>query len=117
MRDEGRNTRPCLVHPSSLIPHPFLPIASPTCQVSFALPRRQHRGGEALTTMDDTFNDLPFPAKGIDRSQGFGTQPDGSTILGTNVRVFEPLTQRGRGGSRPGLRRYIGVSVPPSAVI
>src|SRR5262245_23119600 len=23
MRDEGRNTRPCLVHPSSLIPHPL----------------------------------------------------------------------------------------------
>lgn len=60
---------------------------------------------------DESFLDLKFPTKGIDLSQGFGMQQPGTTPSGVNVRAFEPGTQRARGGSRPGLKRYINEQV------
>ena len=57
--------------------------------------------------------DAQFPLAGIDRSAAFDQQPkraalvSRTTVLGVNVRSFECITGRGRGGSRPGLAKYI----------
>lgn len=60
----------------------------------------------------EQFTDLIFPLHGISLLQGFGMQTPGTTPLGLNVRTFEVLTQRGRGGSRPGLAKYIPAQLP-----
>ncbi len=52
-----------------------------------------------------------FPFNGIDVSSEFETQPSGTTVDAVNVRAFEPSTLRLRGGSRPGLSRYINQQV------
>ncbi len=54
-----------------------------------------------------TFADLTFPLHGLDNTNEFEIQRPGTTPVGENVRAFEPLTGRGRGGARPGLSRYI----------
>ncbi len=59
----------------------------------------------------DTFAPLPFPLRGIDISQAFGQQPQGTTPIGQNVRAYEAGTARARGGQRPGLARYINATV------
>ncbi len=60
--------------------------------------------------------ELTFPRAGVDVSRAFATQQpaqlaDGSyartTAYALNVRTYEPLTNRARGGQRPGLFRYI----------
>lgn len=65
---------------------------------------------------DDVFVDVHFPKAGIDRSMGFGKQPNRplpggdyarTAFIGQNVRAFEPITNRGRGGQRAGLSKYI----------
>lgn len=53
------------------------------------------------------FRDLSFPLKGLNISTEFELQPPGTTPEGVNVRAYEPAELRGRGGSRPGLIRYI----------
>lgn len=60
----------------------------------------------------EQFADLIFPLHGISLLQGFGMQTPGTTPVGLNVRTFEVLTQRGRGGSRPGLAKYIPAQLP-----
>lgn len=68
----------------------------------------------------EIFHDWSFPVAGINLLRGFGDQqpvqmPGGewgaTTPSGINVRGWEPNTQRARGGSRPGLSRYL--PVPP----
>src|SRR3954463_844347 len=44
-------------------------------------------------------------------------QPGGTTAAGVNVRAFEAQTQRVRGGSRPGLSRYIDATVAGTHLI
>jgi hypothetical protein len=61
---------------------------------------------------NEQFADPAFPVLGIDLSRPFDVQRDGTTFEGENVRAFEPSTLRGRGGSRPGLSRYIIDPVP-----
>jgi hypothetical protein len=51
--------------------------------------------------------ELAFPLFGVDISTPFDSQPKMTTVDGVNVRGFEPSTQRDRGGSRPGLLRYL----------
>lgn len=65
----------------------------------------------------ETFQDFHFPKAGIDRAGPFGRQPvrpgkrEGeyfrTTHLGHNVRAFDPVSMRDRGGSRPGLTKFI----------
>lgn len=50
---------------------------------------------------------FPFPLYGIDTSVPFSKQPEQTTAEGNNVRAYEPETQRGRGGSRPGMSKFI----------
>lgn len=63
--------------------------------------------------------DVTFPLAGIDRSASFDQQrpkssPVGvsrTTVLGVNVRSHEVLTGRRRGGSRPGIVKYLTTRV------
>jgi hypothetical protein len=57
--------------------------------------------------MEPKLIDLPFPVRGMNAEDAFGTQVPGTTPLGVNVRLFEPSTDRARGGSRPGLIRLV----------
>ncbi len=75
---------------------------------------------------DDVFVDVHFPKAGIDRSMGFGKQPNRplpggdyarTCAIGQNVRAFEPTTNRGRGGQRPGLSKYITAPVVQDWII
>src|SRR5947209_1450755 len=61
----------------------------------------------------DQFADLPFPAGGVSTEWDFSGQAPRSTPLGLNVRVFEPLSFRGRGGSRAGLSKFIAQQLAP----
>lgn len=55
----------------------------------------------------DDLAELVFPAGGVELTHpSLMGRPD-STPLAENVRYFEPLTGRGRGGSRPGIDRFI----------
>lgn len=64
----------------------------------------------------DNFQDLHFPAAGIDRHNPVFKQPNApvgpeqkycrSCRVGENVRGFDPLHVRIRGGSRPGLLKW-----------
>lgn len=59
---------------------------------------------------DAKHTDVVFPLSGISRSAAFDQQrPAASktTVLGVNVRSFECITGRGRGGSRPGVSQYL----------
>ncbi len=62
--------------------------------------------------MPESYVDLIFPTRGVDLYTGFGAQPPGTTRQGTNVRLYEAITERGRGGSRPGLIKYIADQIP-----
>jgi hypothetical protein len=46
-----------------------------------------------------------FPARGIDKQMGFQSQPPYSSPGLQNVRPFDTLEGKGRGGSRPGIRK------------
>lgn len=50
--------------------------------------------------------ELQFPIAGLDRAWPYQSQPPFSTPDALNVRPFDTLEGRGRGGSRPGLYRY-----------
>lgn len=54
---------------------------------------------------------LLFPFGGIDRSKAYSAQPQGTTPAAVNVRGYEPGSGRQRGGSRPGLSRYVSGSL------
>lgn len=55
----------------------------------------------------EAFVDLAFPLRGLDISLAFSVQRDGTTPTGENVVAWEPETGRARGGSRPGILRYL----------
>lgn len=54
---------------------------------------------------------MMFPIAGLDLALGFGSQRPGTTREGVNVRTYDPAEDRKRGGSRPGLVRYINQTV------
>jgi len=58
------------------------------------------------------FVDMSFPIHGIDHSHSHETQAPQTTAIGQNVRTFEPLSRRGRGGQRPGLIRFVDQPLP-----
>lgn len=53
-----------------------------------------------------------FPLAGINVATEFGRQPKATTPVGENVRAFDVLAKRGRGGSRPGLTKYLPPQLP-----
>ena len=60
----------------------------------------------------DKFLEWLFPVAGIDRQEEFQEQPALTTPVAKNVRAFEPSSDRGRGGSRPGLSKYLADATP-----
>jgi hypothetical protein len=64
-----------------------------------------------FNTPPETYLDLMFPSLGIDETQPYGNQRRGTCIDAQNVRAFDPVTGRERGGSRPGLTRYFSATV------
>jgi hypothetical protein len=48
-----------------------------------------------------------FPTKGVEASCEFSKQPADTAPVGVNVRTYECITLRSRGGSRSGLTQYI----------
>lgn len=69
---------------------------------------------------NDEFKDIHFPAAGIDRSLAFDKQPNRPVFGGQyartsfeviNVRGWEPVSGRLRGGQRAGLKRLIDSQV------
>lgn len=55
----------------------------------------------------ETQPELLFPVMGIDSSNEASVQPKDTARDGENVRTFDIFAHRGRGGSRPGLIRFI----------
>lgn len=58
------------------------------------------------------FVDLLFPQRGLDLSRGYANQLPGTAPAAINVRLQEPGQLRDRGGSRPGLVKYVAGQVP-----
>jgi len=58
---------------------------------------------------DEQLLNMPFPTKGINVAVEYERQPDQTTVAGQNVRTYEQLTQRARGGNRSGLLKYVPV--------
>ena len=67
--------------------------------------------------MAEAFHNLDFPAKGLDLRGPLAEQPPGTTPVGANVRLYESLTNRPRGGSRSGISKYIPGQPNGSTVI
>lgn len=61
--------------------------------------------------------DLPFPDRGVDVSTEYELQPERTTPSGVNVRVADQLADSDRGGSRPGLSKYISDRVNNLALV
>lgn len=61
--------------------------------------------------------DVTFPVLGVDVAHGIDVQPPQTTILGVNVRAFEPSTNRARGGTRPMLVKFLAEQIPEGAVL
>jgi hypothetical protein len=59
----------------------------------------------------------PFPVGGVDVSCEFSRQPPGTAADAENVRSFDTLEDRMRGGSRPGLSKFIDERVNGVSVI
>jgi hypothetical protein len=77
-----------------------------------------------MSGLQETTQDFHFPKAGLDRSGPFGRQPvrEGkygvyvrTAADGVNVRSFESLTGRDRGGSRGGLSKYVPARVNDAA--
>lgn len=60
--------------------------------------------------MPEQFVDLLFPLMGVDEGVEFQMQRMGTCKTGTNVRSYDMLGFRARGGQRPGLRRFFAQS-------
>lgn len=63
---------------------------------------------------EESYADLRFPERGVDLARGFGQQLPGTTRDGQNVRLYEPSSLRARGGSRPGIVKFISDALPLS---
>jgi hypothetical protein len=55
----------------------------------------------------DQLEEMPFPSKGVDVNSAYTQQPPGTTATGINVRVYDQLLMRARGGSRSGVTKYV----------
>jgi hypothetical protein len=60
--------------------------------------------------MDDV--PVQFPLSGLDASRAFARQAPETTAHAQNIRSYDRLEDRKRGGSRPGLTRWINGAMP-----
>ncbi len=49
---------------------------------------------------------LPFPSKGVDKGRAAHQQPPETTSDMNNMRMYDVLDERARGGQRPGLDKW-----------
>lgn len=59
-----------------------------------------------MTRQNSQSVQVPFPVNGIDENGAFGAQPKGTTADAQNVRAYDAIDRRLRGGSRPGLSKW-----------
>lgn len=73
----------------------------------------------------ETWQDFHFPKAGIDAAGPFGRQPVRqdrhgvyvrTTVSGVNVRSYDPITLRDRGGSRVGQSKYLAQQFPQDVI-
>lgn len=62
--------------------------------------------------MGDTVTDIPFPLSGQNVAGEFGAPPGMTAVKGVNCRGYDPIARRLRGGSRPGLTKFLPVATP-----
>ena len=60
---------------------------------------------------------LVFPILGLHEGVGYDIQPPGTTASALNVRGYDSLKQRLRGGRRPGLSKWHADQINGSAAI
>lgn len=60
---------------------------------------------------------IPFPGNGVDVTRGYMSQRAGTTPRAKNVRIFDPSTDRSRGGVRSGLFRFSEDTVNSDAFV
>lgn len=58
--------------------------------------------------------DMAFPMRGVDVSLSYQRQSRGTTPYARNVRYFDSEFDRGRGGTRPGITKYINATAGSS---
>ncbi len=56
---------------------------------------------------DEVESELQFPLQGLDERRSYSRQKSGTTADAQNLRSFDPLTDRSRGGMRPGLTKFM----------
>lgn len=61
--------------------------------------------------------DFPFPIKGKHEGAAYRQQPEGTTPDALNVRAFDAIANRLRGGQRNGLSKYIAAAVNGTSAI
>lgn len=61
---------------------------------------------------DEQMVEVLFPTLGINITEEYDEQPKATSPDAVNVVGFEALTQRDRGGSRPGLVRFVDQALP-----
>lgn len=61
---------------------------------------------------NEKYAELEFPLSGIDVTAEFQEQKPGTTPEAINVRGFDPIARRARGGSRPGIAHFAPNAVP-----
>lgn len=59
--------------------------------------------------------EIPFPLEGVDLTRALHRQRPNTTVEGINVRAFDPVTNRARGGSRRGFAKYFPTQVAGDA--
>ena len=67
--------------------------------------------------MPDKYLPLPFPLAGVDITNEENQQRPNTAAVGVNVRGRDPIHRRMRGGSRPGLSRYVDAQVSGANLI
>lgn len=60
---------------------------------------------------------LPFPVKGLNENSAYGDQPRGTTPAARNVRPYDPIANRARGGQRPGTVKFFDDPVSGTAAV
>ncbi len=65
--------------------------------------------------MPRQIHDLRFPVKGFVENSGYSNQPDNTTPDVLNMRPFDAIDRRLRGGQRTGIQKYLASSVNGSA--
>jgi hypothetical protein len=58
-----------------------------------------------------------YPLKGVNENFAYRQQPEGTTPDALNVRAYDPISKRQRGGQRNGLSKYITAAVNGSQPI